>query len=385
MSTQNIFNPLLKSGIQKINNELNNYFDATVGTGGDYLEPADAWAAGKYVLKQVGDIIFTQNQIIPSNKLCKLYGNKQLYTITVGTYNLKTNAVDKYFESHTCRYILNDSCADLFLNSTYLNTFSYNDRFDITTLTNESAFISGFYFENPHIFYDTTNGGNGFHVYNQKQLRIVGTLLIEMNKVSYYVFSCGVNDTTHIDKIKIIGASATSLNGILLLQKPTVTTNANTTVIGEIEIDTGVTTYIKMTAAIINKIVKTSGTVNILCNSSNGGEININNAYIDTIVMRAGGIENYSHYINLTNCKFNNALTIQNLNAATPAIWNLNNCKCLSTLIINNDNNNITKNKVTGATTLSAGAEYNIITNNRFDGGFTNSSGVINNEINNNI
>lgn len=49
------------------------------------------------------------------------------------------------------------------------------------------------------------------------------------------------------------------------------------------------------------------------------------------------------------------------------------------------DYGTITQNRITGATTLQSGSEYNIITGNRFNGGFSNNSGNQTNEINNNI
>lgn len=80
-------------GIKTFNNSIispNTYFDATIGTGGDYAEPQDAFTAGKTRLKFLSNVTITKATTCSAFCIIDLNGftltfTGQTFTLTAGT------------------------------------------------------------------------------------------------------------------------------------------------------------------------------------------------------------------------------------------------------------------------------------------------------------
>ena len=66
------------------------YYDATVGIGGKYAEPHAAFIEGCFVLKQVGDVVITQNSTLGTNKYRIFQNDIRDFTIDFGVFGFMT-------------------------------------------------------------------------------------------------------------------------------------------------------------------------------------------------------------------------------------------------------------------------------------------------------
>ncbi len=96
---------------------------------------------------------------------------------------------------------------------------------------------------------------------------------------------------------------------------------------------------------------------------------------VNQAVTQTGALERQKYL----NCIFNGNITMLGNNNI------FENNKMAGNFTYTGDYGTITQNRITGVTTLQSGSEYNIITENWFTGGLTNNSGNTTNEIQNNI
>jgi len=385
------------------------YFDATVGTGGDYPILGDlitGITAGKRKFKAIGNIASTGGSDITLTTGQSIFIDLSIYTLDMGSFNFDVQ-----------------QGASLEVTGNYNNASPYVNRGKIAFAYNSSKGLFGSTGGNDNvkvdnIIIDNNSTANSCYISQKGYFSNIVIELPNYTNGAFYMFKGKVRDAeiigggsncsmifydnstisnfekNTIENIKFSGIFATNsiLVYIYAMSNVIYVSNSYAQFIGT-SIDGLIDSTSKVTIRGLFSFISDSTIGNISMNGADYGKINdciINNT---TIVPESGST---AYKLALTGCRFPLLTTITNpakfyncifekAISCTGNLFVFENCIFLNSLIINGDNGKLTGNKVTGTTTISAGSENNIITGNHFDGGFTDSSGLTNNEINNNI
>jgi len=383
------------------------YFDATVGTGGDYNTIYDALVAGKHNLKLISNITETTTFELTSGTILKIDLNS--YTLRYSNCSINT-IVTFPFVYITGKGTVISNQTDV--GRTLCNCFV---EFNNVNIINSSTIANS-----PITTSKTVNLYNCTLALPNLALCGLGT----NNNYTGTIFNLTITGGG-INADKIINetvANTGNIQNILSTCRGTIvlSSTANSHInIYQNEVNSNIifTQNAKAIMVYTTGGLRVDGNVylsNFRCNTIIG--LQSDAIFSDGIITSAVSLSTYNNWT-FTNVKFLSNLTISSDNntitdstisgnltiEATADSTIVSNtrvtgtatisgnyikllyCDLMNTLTINGDNNKLNNNTVVGATTLAAGSEYNIITDNHLSGGLVNNSGNLTNEINNNI
>lgn len=364
------------------------FFDATVGTGGDYATIALAIAAGKYKLKLVSDIPDYGSMITINDKVY-IYLNNYSITITAAIYYVSSG---KYLEIYGGTIILSGLLAPHIVAINAEDLYIYNSIITCNqTASNSGICYTGRLYNcvfNVNTGYSATAFGSS--VGGKIDARNI-TLNVNTSS-AYYCLALGNGSTLY--NLILGGTAPTNSNGVMYLAPTDLNLPAK---IENIILIVNYTVYISVRTGIISNMRKTTGTLNFKQHDGGGtGTANclIKDSYIDNIVNQSGfvgGNYKYEHCV-INNNWANTLATIQlfkctlNGTFSSTSSYNISDtCYFASTYQNTGDYCKIEKNTIVGVLTLNSGSENNVIEGNTLTAGLTLNSGALSNRIIGNV
>lgn len=351
-----------------------NYYDATVGTGGDYADIAAAQTDGKYILKAVGDVTISADTTILNNIYIDLCG----FTMICSTYRFIYSAGSLKIKNGFITTSITSN----------LNLFGSNTYAEYLTITNSGAgriAVSGDFVNCTIIL---ASGASSFGNLNTQFSGNLTNIIITGTNTTGFPFYARRGN---FKNIKINGSFLSSATIMFACVTPDDIININ---------------YFYNSSTSATTIVRTQNITGGILIAENiycpygffrcSGNVSKTKTIIKNLIAAAviegvsepsamiqnAEITNFTETAGLTDI---NTVTFKNAVTLTKNKTNINNCEFLSTLSISGDYNLFVNCRFTGAVTINAGAEYNIFCNCYFTAGLINNSGNQTNEINNNI
>ncbi len=348
MGYKNKFNPLLGKGIQKVDGGSLNCYDATVGVGGDYTTIQLALADEKYALKLVSDVTETVDWGNHSKDI--IIDADELRTINVSISN--TN--------------------NLIIRGNNINFAIYGDNHIFTS--NTKLFFN-------YLKITRATGGNFGGLIQADNIEIY----LDGGNISTYIYNCRLiniiyNQSSLIDNRSLIIHSATQIicNGDTYSTLNDLSTLfALEGVVDNLICNQTGKAYIRGGNYVINK---GSGNIYLMfpstinnCVIEYGYFSTVSNTILNNCIIKNCKYNNF--YGVAHNCNFVNDVTLRSSyithstfqgNTVTSADCSLHYCDLNEGLSIENDNANISFNKLLNNTiSVSVTADKTILTNNR--------------------
>lgn len=319
------------------------YFDATVGTGGEYATVNDAYAAGKRKLLIVSDTALSADLTIDN-----LYIYLDNFTLSCTSYNFTINAGQV-----------------LTITGIGLITFAYSST---KILFNGNANILGLGNHNKTLTITNTSTTTNCRV---SDVGNFDNLIVNLPNYTYVGFGSSVSGFNGTLNRLIINSGGGTCIPIFTSVSNYVRPLSKITINGPIG---SITVFM-----ITDLLVISTGTVTCAYG------ININAITCTLNVLNH--VTNFaarSLTATSSNATFTNGSTSISV-SITANGCTFTNVRFADTVTISGDSNKIIGSRVVGLLTLSSGADYNDISHNTLTGGLTNSSGVTTNIIHDNI
>jgi len=369
------------------------YFDATIGSGGDYADIAAAQTAGKYRLKAIGNITMSADITISNSIYIDLNG----YTLDFGSYNVTFTGsntgvltIINSTPNISCITFSYGVAKHLFHGSSSI----YTDRLIINNIrvvnnsTVNNACISNMgYWYNCTLYASNYNAGCfgragaylTFHgkLYNCK---IYGGGTSCMNVI---LDGDNTGENCYVENLTLLGTFSSGdvivhLKGIF--KNITYSSSSTCTAIMSF-----IDQFIDITGKVTIDLYGGAYNLGYLTNSYLGGFKMRSYSKVDNVkVVNAVTLLQNAANTNIVckNCYFSSTL---NITESTGRDNIIENNTVVGATTINGDYIKFNKNICTGLVTLASGSEYCDISHNTLTGGLTNSSGNTTNLVRDNI